>query len=242
MSEYPNAIDSFDAITPEQPMDDHDQVHNAVASSVVAVETALGTDVAGTYENVSTRLDANDSLVGAIRSQMADFVGSQPAGEYVFADKVTATGDAQFNNMVDKTLIISIHATDANGEKYPLDTLQAGENMQVTIGENVYDCGVNSRVALKGEPDWQGNRSTIGHILDLAVRGDDVPSKPSNGTRLELNIKGNEDLTVEDIAEITRNSVQNAEGKSDQKLWLGTAAEYANISVKDPNTLYVYTP
>lgn len=246
MSEYPNAIDSFDAITPEQPMDDHNQVHNAVASSVVAVETALGTGVAGGYNNVSTRLDANDALVGAIRNQLADYAGSQPAGEYVFVatqDALASGGNAFFSSIAGKTLILDVSTNDSEGKSYPLGTLTSDDDLQVTIESNVYACSVNSTTAVtKKVSSFPVRYETIGWSLNLAVQGDEVPTKPADGTRLELNIKGNDDFTIEDIAEITRNSVQNAEGKSDQKLWLGTATEYANISVKDPNTLYVYTP
>ena len=246
MSNYPDTIDAFDQVSDNAPMDDHGAVHNAVAEAVVAVETTLGENVSGGYSTVVNRLDANDDLVGAIRSQLADYAGSQKAGEYEFVDasaNLKDAGAAKWVSLNLKTLSLQVSSTDKEGNTYPLGTLNSNDNMQVTIGSDTYAAEVASVVAETEQVSSFPTRyDTIGWNITFAITSDEVPSAPAVGTRLELNIKGNEDLSIEDISEITKNSVQNAEGKSDQKLWLGTSTEYANLAVKDPNTLYVYTP
>ena len=246
MSNYPDTIDAFDQVSDNAPMDDHGAVHNAVAEAVVAVESTLGTNVSGGYSTVVNRLDANDDLVGAIRSQLADYAGSQKAGEYEFVDSsanLRDAGSAKWVSLNFKTLVLQVSSTDKEGNTYPLGTLNSNDNMQVTIGLDTYAAQVSSVVAVTEKVSGFPPRyDTIGWNVTFAITSDEAPSAPAVGTRLELNIKGNEDLSIEDISEITKNSVQNAEGKSDQKLWLGTATEYANLAVKDPNTLYVYTP
>jgi len=244
MSNYPDTIDAFDQVSDNAPMDDHGAVHNAVAEAVVAVETTLGTNVSGGYSTVVNRLDANDDLVGAIRSQLADYAGSQKAGEYEFVDSsanLKDAGAAKWVSLNFKTLVLEVSSTDKEGNTYPLNTLNSNDNMQVTIGADTYAAEVASVVPVT-EKVSSYRYETVGWNITFAITGDETPTAPAVGTRLELNIKGNEDLSIEDISEITKNSVQNAEGKSDQKLWLGTSTEYANLAVKDPNTLYVYTP
>jgi Flp pilus assembly pilin Flp len=246
MSNYPETIDVFNEVSDNAPMDDHAVVHNDISSAIVAVENTLGTKVSGGYSNVTNRLDANDALVGAIRSQLADYAGSQKAGEYEFVDvsaSLKPAGSAKWVMLSGTTLNLQVSSTDNNGDVYPLGTLNSNDNMQITIGADTYSAEVASVVAVTEKvSNFPIRYDTIGWDLTFAITSGGTPSNPPTGTRLELNVKGNDDLSIEDIAEITRNSVQNADGKTDQKLWLGTATEYANISVKDPNTLYVYTP
>ena len=58
---YPGALDSFPAVSPSTPMDqsgsEHDLVHNNLADAIVAIETELGTDLAGDYTDLAERLE-----------------------------------------------------------------------------------------------------------------------------------------------------------------------------------------
>ena len=63
MSNYPENIDSFATVTGSDEMTEHAERHTAEESSIVAIETALGTSPEGDSATVADRLDAQDTLI-----------------------------------------------------------------------------------------------------------------------------------------------------------------------------------
>lgn len=63
MSSYPENIDSFSPVTGTDEMTEHAERHTAEESSIVAIETALGTSPEGDSATVADRLDAQDTLI-----------------------------------------------------------------------------------------------------------------------------------------------------------------------------------
>ena len=63
MSNYPENIDSFSPVTGSDEMTEHAERHTAEESSIVAIETALGTSPEGDSDTVAARLDAQDTLI-----------------------------------------------------------------------------------------------------------------------------------------------------------------------------------
>lgn len=68
MADYPDSIKSFTDPSATDKMDSttvpHAQLHTDVNSEIVAIETELGTDPAGTYSDVAARLDALADATG----------------------------------------------------------------------------------------------------------------------------------------------------------------------------------
>ena len=63
MSNYPDNIDTFAPVTGSDEMTEHAERHTAEESSIVAIETALGTSPEGDSDTVADRLDAQDALI-----------------------------------------------------------------------------------------------------------------------------------------------------------------------------------
>ena len=63
MSNYPDSIDTFAPVTGSDEMTEHAERHTAEESSIVAIETALGTSPEGDSDTVADRLDAQDALI-----------------------------------------------------------------------------------------------------------------------------------------------------------------------------------
>jgi hypothetical protein len=61
MANYPNQIDTFTTVKPDDEMLNHASKHNNEAEAIVAVETELGVNPSGSFSSVSLRLDSNIS-------------------------------------------------------------------------------------------------------------------------------------------------------------------------------------
>jgi len=74
MSNYPESIDAFSPVTGDTEMTEHAERHTAEESSIVAIETALGTNPEGDADTVADRLDAQDTLIADNTQAIADIV------------------------------------------------------------------------------------------------------------------------------------------------------------------------
>ena len=61
MTNYPNGIDTFTTVKPDDEMLNHASKNNNEAEAIVAVETELGVNPSGSFSSVSLRLDTNIS-------------------------------------------------------------------------------------------------------------------------------------------------------------------------------------
>jgi len=81
-SSYPGSLDSFTTKTDKVDLVDDDHI-NELQNSVVAIETELGTDPAGSVTDVKTRLAKIIADSGAIK-QGTSFPGTTEAGLIFF--------------------------------------------------------------------------------------------------------------------------------------------------------------
>jgi hypothetical protein len=61
MTSYPNGIDTFTTVKPDDEMLNHASKHNNEAEAIVAIEAELGENPSGSFSSVSLRLDSNIS-------------------------------------------------------------------------------------------------------------------------------------------------------------------------------------
>lgn len=66
MTNYPNGIDTFTTVKPDDEMLGHASKHNNEAGAIVAVETELGENPSGSFDSVTLRLDGVDSAISSI--------------------------------------------------------------------------------------------------------------------------------------------------------------------------------
>lgn len=66
MTNYPNGIDTFTTVKPDDEMLGHASKHNNEAGAIVAVETELGENPSGSFDSVTLRLDGVDTAISSI--------------------------------------------------------------------------------------------------------------------------------------------------------------------------------
>ena len=66
MTNYPNGIDTFTTVKPDDEMLGHASKHNNEAGAIVAVETELGENPSGSFDSVTLRLDGVDAAISSI--------------------------------------------------------------------------------------------------------------------------------------------------------------------------------
>jgi len=66
MTNYPNGIDTFTTVKPDDEMLGHASKHNNEAGAIVAVETELGENPSGSFDSVTLRLDSVDTAISSI--------------------------------------------------------------------------------------------------------------------------------------------------------------------------------
>ena len=66
MANYPNGIDTFTTVKPDDEMLGHASKHNNEAGAIVAIETELGENPSGYFDSVSLRLDGVDAAISSI--------------------------------------------------------------------------------------------------------------------------------------------------------------------------------
>ena len=66
MSNYPNGIDTFTTVKPDDEMLGHASKHNNEAGAIVAIETELGENPSGSFDSVKLRLDGVDAAISSV--------------------------------------------------------------------------------------------------------------------------------------------------------------------------------
>lgn len=66
MTNYPNGIDTFTTVKPDDEMLGHASKHNNEAGAIVAIETELGENPSGSFDSVTLRLDGVDAAISSI--------------------------------------------------------------------------------------------------------------------------------------------------------------------------------
>ena len=66
MTNYPNGIDTFTTVKPDDEMLGHASKHNNEAGAIVAIETELGENPSGSFDSVKLRLDGVDAAISSV--------------------------------------------------------------------------------------------------------------------------------------------------------------------------------
>jgi hypothetical protein len=66
MSNYPNGVDTFTTVKPDDEMLGHASKHNNEAGAIVAIETELGENPSGSFDSVKLRLDGVDAAISSV--------------------------------------------------------------------------------------------------------------------------------------------------------------------------------
>ena len=72
MANYPNGIDTFTTVKPDDEMLGHASKHNNEAGAIVAIETELGENPSGSFDSVSLRLDDNTNSIAENAQTLSD--------------------------------------------------------------------------------------------------------------------------------------------------------------------------
>ena len=72
MANYPNGIDTFTTVKPDDEMLGHASKHNNDAGAIVAIETELGENPSGSFDSVSLRLDDNTNSIAENAQTLSD--------------------------------------------------------------------------------------------------------------------------------------------------------------------------
>ena len=136
MSNYPENIDAFSPVTGDTEMTEHAERHTAEESSIVAIETALGTNPEGAADTVADRLDAQDTLIADNTQAIADIVVPDTANfatktEVAEADATTLQSAEDYTDTEIGKIVIpdtSSFATKTEVEEADATTLKAAND------------------------------------------------------------------------------------------------------------------
>ena len=119
MSSYPNGIDTFTTVKPDDEMLGHASKHNNEAGAIVAVETELGENPSGSFDSVSLRLDDNTNSI-AENAQM-------------LSDLTTAT--LPLENPEDTNTLFSVLSTQQQANEYFASEIENKVSIATTWGQ-----------------------------------------------------------------------------------------------------------
>ncbi|MDC3333055.1 hypothetical protein OAV62_02330 [bacterium] len=125
MSNYPENIDSFAPVTGSDEMTEHAERHTAEESSIVAIETALGTSPEGDSATVADRLDAQDTMI-------ADNTQAISANTQTLAALTTAT--LPLDQPEDTTAVFATLSTQLDANQYFAQELETKVTEGTTWG------------------------------------------------------------------------------------------------------------
>ena len=124
MTNYPNGIDTFTTVKPDDEMLGHASKHNNEAEAIVAIETELGENPSGSFDSVSLRLDDNTNSI-AENAQM-------------LSDLTTAT--LPLENPEDTNTLFSVLSTQQQANEYfasEIENKVSYCNYMGTVGGNL---------------------------------------------------------------------------------------------------------
>ena len=171
MSNYPESIDAFSPVTGSTEMTEHAERHTAEESSIVAIETALGTNPEGDADTVAERLDAQDTLIADNTQAISDIVIPDTSG---FATKSEVeAGDKTLQDEIDALPEPNTYRleTDANTRSVPQIQLVDQDDEYTNV---VFNAGDGISI------------TSVGSGLNFAVDTSIIPDTDDFATKTEL--------------------------------------------------------
>ena len=195
MSKYPENIDAFSPVTGSTEMTEHAERHTAEESSIVAIETTLGTNPEGDADTVADRLDAQDTLIADNTQAIADIVVPDTANfatktEVAEADAATLQSAESYTDVE----VAKIVVPDVSGFATTTE-LEEGDEATLTASKTYTDEEVGKIVipdvsvyATKTEVE-EADAETLDaakSYTDSAIDDIEIPSTDNFATKTEV--------------------------------------------------------
>jgi len=119
MSSYPNGIDTFTTVKPDDEMLGHASKHNNEAGAIVAVETELGENPSGSFDSVSLRLDDNTNSIAENAQTLSDLT----------------TATLPLENPEDTNTLFSVLSTQQQANEYFASEIENKVSIATTWGQ-----------------------------------------------------------------------------------------------------------
>ena len=119
MSSYPNGIDTFTTVKPDDEMLGHASKHNNEAEAIVAIETELGENPSGSFDSVSLRLDDNTNSIAENAQTLSDLT----------------TATLPLENPEDTNTLFSVLSTQQQANEYFASEIENKVSIATTWGQ-----------------------------------------------------------------------------------------------------------
>ena len=119
MTNYPNGIDTFTTVKPDDEMLGHASKHNNEAGAIVAVETELGENPSGSFDSVSLRLDDNTNSIAENAQTLSDLT----------------TATLPLENPEDTNTLFSVLSTQQQANEYFASEIENKVSIATTWGQ-----------------------------------------------------------------------------------------------------------
>ena len=119
MTNYPNQIDTFTTVKPDDEMLGHASKHNNEAEAIVAVETELGENPSGSFDSVSLRLDDNTNSIAENAQTLSDLT----------------TATLPLENPEDTNTLFSVLSTQQQANEYFASEIENKVSIATTWGQ-----------------------------------------------------------------------------------------------------------
>ena len=119
MTNYPNGIDTFTAVEPDDEMLGHASKHNNDAEAIVAIETELGENPSGSFDSVKLRLDGVDEGVAENAQALSELT----------------TATLPLENPEDPNTLFSVLSTQQQANEYFASEIENKVSVATTWGQ-----------------------------------------------------------------------------------------------------------
>ena len=119
MTNYPNGIDTFTEVKPDDEMLGHASRHNNEAEAIVAVETELGENPSGSFDSVTLRLDGVDEVVAENAQALSELT----------------TANILLENPEDTNTLFSVLSTQQQANEYFASEIENKVSVATTWGQ-----------------------------------------------------------------------------------------------------------
>ena len=119
MANYPNGIDTFTTVKPDDEMLGHASKHNNEAGAIVAIETELGENPSGSFDSVSLRLDDNTNSIAENAQTLSDLT----------------TATLPLENPEDTNTLFSVLSTQQQANEYFASEIKNKVSIATTWGQ-----------------------------------------------------------------------------------------------------------
>lgn len=141
MTNYPNGIDTFTTVKPDDEMLGHASKHNNEAGAIVAIETELGENPSGSFDSVSLRLDGVDAAIGSIeiyddtvvKADIDKNTRGVAENAQMLSDLTTAT--LPLENPEDTNALFSVLSTQQQANEYFASEIKNKVSVATTWGQ-----------------------------------------------------------------------------------------------------------